>query len=279
MASNTTQKNESTYLDRIKQIKNEKKITNEQLSALTGIPLSTMSKLLAGIIEQPKLVNIIAIARVLGCSLDYLVNGEGGCDHESGNRYILTPMEASLVEDFRALDDHGKELTCLVMDKEKERVLSRPAVRTTRDTRILPFSSDARATEDARSLPHAKRTILLYDLPVSAGTGIDLTEEFAGEISIPDHEQTREADFALRISGDSMEPKFHSGDILLVHNTEHTAPGELGIFILDGAGYFKKHGGDRLLSLNPAYAPILFADYTDIRCIGRVIGKMHRRQF
>ena len=113
------EKNAENYIDRIKRLKNEKKITNEQLSELTGIPLSTMSKLLAGISEQPKLINVVAIARALGCSLDYLVNGDGECDHESGNRYILAPDEAAVMEDFRSLDTHGKELVTMVIHKEK----------------------------------------------------------------------------------------------------------------------------------------------------------------
>ena len=49
------------YIDRIKKLKNEKKITNDRLSELTGIPLGTLSKLLAGISDSPKLANIIAI--------------------------------------------------------------------------------------------------------------------------------------------------------------------------------------------------------------------------
>ena len=48
------------YIDRIKQLKTEKKITNEKLSELTGIPLSTVSKILAGISDSPKLSNIVA---------------------------------------------------------------------------------------------------------------------------------------------------------------------------------------------------------------------------
>lgn len=270
-----TPKANESYIDRIKQLKNEKKITNEQLAELTGIPLSTMSKLLAGISEQPKLINIVAIARVLGCSLDYLVNGEGECDHESGNRYILTPQEASVVEDFRSLDAHGKELTLLIIQKEKERVMPKTAQRTA-TSRVLTFP-DTEMFEGIRTEPANKRAIILYDMPVSAGTGIDLTEEYAGELLIPNNEQTKDADFALRISGNSMEPKFHDGDILLVHSTEQAQQGDLGIFVLDGAGYFKKHGGDRLLSLNPSYAPIMLSDYTDVRCVGRVIGKMYRK--
>lgn len=271
------EKNAENYIDRIKRLKNEKKITNEQLSELTGIPLSTMSKLLAGISEQPKLINVVAIARALGCSLDYLVNGDGECDHESGNRYILAPDEAAVMEDFRSLDTHGKELVTMVIHKEKERLYLRAAVRPTRTSRILPSPEVDMFDQENTERPAGKRAIILYDMPVSAGTGIDLSEEYAGELNIPDNEQTKDADFALRISGNSMEPKFKDGDILLVHSAEHVSQGELGIFVLDGAGYFKKHGGDRLLSLNPAYAPIMLSDYTNVSCVGRVIGKMYRK--
>ena len=106
---------------------------------------------------------------------------------------------------------------------------------------------------------------------------MDLSDESATELRIPDTVKTQDADYALRISGNSMEPKFHNGDILLVQNCESVEVGELGIFILDGAGYFKKFDGDRLLSLNPIYAPIPLRDFTDIQCAGRVIGKMYRK--
>ena len=51
----------------------------------------------------------------------------------------------------------------------------------------------------------------------------------------------------------------------------------LGIFVLDGCGYFKKFDGDRLLSLNPAYPPILLKNFTQTACCGQVIGRMRKR--
>ena len=63
------------YIDRIKQLKNEQKITNDRLSEMTGIPLGTLSKILAGISDSPKLANIVSIAEALGSSLDYIVSG------------------------------------------------------------------------------------------------------------------------------------------------------------------------------------------------------------
>ena len=268
------QNTNETYIDRIKRLKNEKKITNDQLAEMTGIPLSTLSKILAGISDSPKLINVIAIAEALGCSIDYLVNG----DHEGSNRYILAPAEARMVEDFRSLDSYGQELTLLIISKEKERIRGRAVEGVLgRSSRILPSPSLPALDEDSAIIRAGKRPIPLYDLPVSAGIGIDLSEEFASELQIPDNEQTRDANFALRVSGNSMEPKFHDGDILLVHETPAVQIGELGIFLLDGAGYFKKYDGDRLLSLNPTYAPIPLTEHGEFRCLGRVIGKMVKR--
>ena len=90
-------------------------------------------------------------------------------------------------------------------------------------------------------------------------------------------DKTKRADFALRVSGNSMEPRFHDGDILLVEETPDVAIGELGIFICDGEGYFKEYGGDHLRSLNPEYAPIPISDFHSFSCCGSVIGSLRSR--
>ena len=52
-----------TYIDRIKLVKSQKKITNERLSEMSGVPLGTLSKLLSGMNESPKLSNMWQSAR------------------------------------------------------------------------------------------------------------------------------------------------------------------------------------------------------------------------
>ena len=115
-------------------------------------------------------------------------------------------------------------------------------------------------------------------MPVSAGSGVYLDDTTADKINIPNNEKTKSADFALRISGNSMEPKYHDGDILLVERCDSFDVGELGIFVLDGQGYFKQYGGDRLISLNPEFTDILLKDYSEIVCCGKVVGKLKRRE-
>ena len=277
------------YKDRIKQLKAQKKITNEQLSSLTGIPLGTLSKILAGISDSPKLSNMVAICEALKCSLDYIVYGRV----ENTNNYTLEPSEITAIETYRSLDSYGKELLDLVLKKEHERVSAMTASATV--TQAQPTTSErTRVMKQHHTRPKAKvlslsqgsesdasafrrRNIFLYDLPVSAGTGVYLDESRAEEIFIPDIDKTKEADYALRISGNSMEPRYHDGDVLLVQNCDSVEVGEMGIFILDGSGYFKIFGGDRLISFNAQYRDILLKDFNEIICTGRVVGKLKKK--
>ena len=335
---------QETYLERIKKLKSSRKITNDKLSEMTGIPLGTLAKLLAGISDSPKLSNIVAISRALDCSLDWLITGVP----ENTNNYTLEPAEMTLVESFRELDDYGRALTLAVVDMERTRAerqadeetvklhdLARrsarrgaPRLRRPEDPLSAldggetpassPASSEALQTPvvsltaadlirgggeaapaepapapapESRAVPRSlltrstdlpaglrRRSIGLYDMPVSAGAGEFLADATRVEdIVIPDDLRTAEADYALRINGDSMEPKYRSGDILLVQSTDAVEEGELGIFVLDGAGYFKKYGGDHLISLNPKYPPIRLKDFEDASCCGRVVGKLKKR--
>ena len=265
-----------TYIDRIKFMKNKRKMTNERLSERSGIPLGTLSKLMAGMNESPKLSNIVAICNALDCSVDYIITG----NPENTNNYTLSPVEMRLIEQYRALDHWGKELTQAVLDREQARVKGEQAGApqehpVAEKARILPMQTAGRYA--GTQTKTGKRKVLLYDLAVSAGTGVYLDESRAERVFIPNNSKTIEADYALRISGNSMEPKYHNGDVLLVQNVESVEVGEAGIFLLDGSGFFKIFGGDRLISLNPDYGPILLKDFTDVQCRGRVIGRLRRK--
>lgn len=273
-----------TYLDRIKQLKNELKMTNDQLAERTGIPLGTLSKLLAGMSDSPKLSNVIAICGALGCTVEYIVNGTP----ENTNNYTLSGHEIRMIEDYRRLDRFGKSMVETVLAKEIERndalvaetatpVKVTETVKKFKPTEIIRNDAAINRYAGEPTARTGKRQISLYELPVSAGAGEYLDESSAERIQIPDNEKTADADYALRISGNSMEPRYHNGDILLVQSSESVEDGELGIFLLDGSAFFKQYGGDCLISLNPTYGPILLKDFSDVRCKGRVVGRLKRR--
>ena len=112
-------------------------------------------------------------------------------------------------------------------------------------------------------------TCLIEDIAVPVDRLADATEELRIKVT----RTSAAADYALRISGNSMEPEFCDGDILLVREQSELDVGELGIFIGDGEGYFKRFMGQTLRSLNPAYKDIPISSFGEFRCCGKVIGK------
>lgn len=116
------------------------------------------------------------------------------------------------------------------------------------------------------------RIIRLYDMPVSAGVGMYLGSENYEEISVDDS-IPNDTDYAVRVKGDSMQPKFFDGDILFVREQQTLNDGEIGIFSLNGEAYVKKLINGSLVSLNSKYEPIRLAESDDLRVFGKVIGK------
>lgn len=119
------------------------------------------------------------------------------------------------------------------------------------------------------------RILPLYRLAVSAGTGEFLDGEGADSVEVGE-EVSPLADFGVRISGDSMEPRFVHGQIVWVKRQETLRPGEVGIFMYNGAGFCKRleRSGGRveLVSLNSAYPPIRVGPTDELRVFGRVVG-------
>ena len=74
------------------------------------------------------------------------------------------------------------------------------------------------------------------NLSVSAGTGSFLDEGSFERVSFPVTSVPQGADFSVRVSGDSMEPVYHDGQIIWVKRCDRVNPGEVGVFIYDGEG-------------------------------------------
>lgn len=117
------------------------------------------------------------------------------------------------------------------------------------------------------------RIIKLFDLPISAGTGTFIIDNEVDGIDYPTNNQ--ECDFALRISGDSMEPDIPDRAVVLVKNVDKLIGGEIGAFCLNQNTYCKKliykNGKAFLCSINSKYAPIEIKDTDQLTVYGKVI--------
>lgn len=118
------------------------------------------------------------------------------------------------------------------------------------------------------------RTIPLYDLPVSAGTG-QFLDSSSYELIDVDEASAVDATFAVRVRGDSMIPRFDDGEIIYIKQQQTLEHGECGIFILNGEVYCKLLGGEngvQLISINSAYLPINVSDNDEFRVLGKVLS-------
>lgn len=232
--------------DKIRERRLEIGLTQAQLSKLTNIKSTTISNY-ENNISSPSDENIYKLMEVLKCDANYLFEWEEIKD------ISLSFSEKSHIKKYRILDKYGKKAIDDLLETEYERCTTN-------------------AEEDEEQEIEIKHSYY----KVSAGTGFNLGNDDEWEtIYIPDTLEAQKADFALTIQGDSMEPVYFDGDIVLVKEQSAIDIGQIGIFIIEGNGYIKKYGGDRLISLNAEYDDIIFAEHDEdrIRCIGKVIGR------
>ena len=229
---------------KISEIRKSKKMKIETLSQKSGVPISTLKKILSGATKDPQIDTIKAIARALECTLEDF--------DDNSNLKNYSAVEKKLIADYRKLDDHSKEVVQVVIRKELEgNIPSEPNY-----DNIIPIK---------------KYQVPYYDMPVSAGTGNPLDEEYPEKIDLAE-QPPKGTDFIVRVSGDSMEPTYHDGDKLFVKEQPSIEVGDIGIFVVNGNAYVKELGIDKLISHNEKYPDIIINEYITSKCCGKVLG-------
>lgn len=157
--------------------------------------------------------------------------------------------------------------------------------------KLLACRSALAASDEYRKERVRYIDIRLYDIAVSAGPGSFLDSDDYELLRVPDTAVPAGTDFALRVSGCSMEPVYQDGQILWVREVQTIRPGEVGIFSVDGESLVKLyqeripedteayldaenvlHRQPVLISFHPDYAPRVIGPGSYFRVLGRVLG-------
>ena len=101
--------------------------------------------------------------------------------------------------------------------------------------KLAEYKADLIATGKYRPNPQPISKLQYIEMPVSnlavsAGTGAFLEEDSFEQISFPANTIPQGAEFGVRVSGDSMEPVYHDGQIVWVQSCQELLPGQVGIF-------------------------------------------------
>lgn len=115
---------------------------------------------------------------------------------------------------------------------------------------------------------------------VAAGIPISAIEDIIDYEEISEKMAHTGTFFALKIKGNSMEPKIENGSIVIVRQQEDVESGCIVIALVNGDDavckkLIKSKNGLSLVSLNPAYDPMIFTngevDSLPVKIIGKVV--------
>ena len=231
----------------LKALREKHNLKQEEFGQQFGVKKTTYSNYEIGKTE-PGSSFWIAVSDHYGVSIDYLFDQT---EDEHGTKY---GDKSSLEKQYSELDEHGRHVVDAVLRLESGRK---------QEAEIINFG-----------------TIRHYLYSPAAGPDGMISGEDYEDIPVTP-ETPKNADFCLTVSGESMEPVLHDGQIIYISESEPVQPLNVGVFYFHGAVYVKQYGPEPdgsiiLLSSNPmceSMNVIIPAEAAPgLVCYGKVLG-------
>ncbi|MEG0430273.1 MAG: XRE family transcriptional regulator [Anaerovoracaceae bacterium] len=133
---------------------------------------------------------------------------------------------------------------------------------------------------DSTMMKHSKFISIPVLGRVAAGVPVEAMEDILGYEDISIEEAKGGNFFALQIKGDSMEPKFSEGDVVIVRQQPTVESGDIAVVMVNGSDATVKRlilheeCGLSLIALNPAYSPKYYTDNEVQSLPVSVLGKV-----
>ncbi len=229
-----------SFSQKVNRLLKETGMTKAALAKESGLPYTTLDSMLKRETDTQRLAAVFRMARALGTSVESLVFDEE-------DPAAVSEEEKRILDLYSLLDSRGK------------------------DTVLSLLESQAGYTEKK------EQSIPLYHAPAAAGSPLPVLTQEVSRLPYEAGQIPEKADFAVKISGNSMEPTLSDGDLVYLQRSETIENGEIGVFLLNGEILCKKYvvenGQASLASLNSDYAPIRILDTDEMKLFGKVLLK------
>lgn len=232
------------FLDKLNYMLEKNGLNKSTLSKSCGIPYTTIDGWYKRGYEGLKINTLSKLSNFFNTTLDFWIKEDLSVDSADEDR---------LIKRYRKLDNYGKEWIHICVDRELDRITSYGEHKSSPPVITLPYYQKLSGT--------GTRQIIWDDIP-------------SVNFDAPCSAETKAADFAMSVNGDSMEPLYWDSDTILVRKTSNLEIGDIGVFLLGGDCYVKQLGDKKLISINPSYTPIEIKDTSDFMCLGKVIGNL-----
>ena len=240
-----------SFGERIKYRRGELKLSRADLAERLGVSSSAVSNYENGV-SCPKEDSMLRLFDSLETEPNILFQ-----DSYRGGGQVMSGPEQALLRQYRGLSPMGRESVRSVVEA------------------LCSYRDELEVAQPEQREP---RVIPLYRTPAAAGYASPVFGEDFDYISVTD-EVPQAAEFAVRISGDSMVPFIADGSVVYV-NRDPLRAGDVGIFCVDGDMFCKQYYKDPagivyLFSLNRrrADADVILtpSGSRSLVCFGRVI--------
>ena len=145
--------------------------------------------------------------------------------------------------------------------------------------KLLNVPMTALVEREERPLPENVRPARYRRIPllgaIAAGEPIFAGEEHETYVDVGGSVQ---ADFALEVQGESMEPVYKDGDVVYIRSQSDVSDGQVAAVVIDDSATLKRVYhlpiGVQLMPINPAFAPMLFTaqNSNSVRILGLAVG-------
>lgn len=224
--------------------------TQQALADYIGVARSTVGMWTTGR-NEPDNTTLGQLASLFSCSVDYLLERtDDPTDYDNDD---LSDVRQELIDYFNG--DARKIRQFLKAEEKDARWDAGPL-----PSNVRPISS-----------LHRQRVPLIGG--VAAGEPIYDPEDAGVYVESP-----VDADAAITIHGDSMEPTYQDGDLVYIKARPDVTEGAVAVVFLDDEAtikhVYKRSTGFTLISDNSAYPPIMaeFEDYACPRIFGVPVG-------
>ena len=207
-------------------------MTLQDVADRVRVARSTIQRYEAGTISQMKMPVLYSIAQAIRVNPDWLVGK---------SETVTTPGPDDLLRTVG-----GWATTQYFIDKAGISAREYSLVRSYRiaspsDRQIIDNIVARYPTDGEQDVP-AEKTVPLFGTAAAAGPGEFDTGLPFEEYSVP---ASSRADFAVRVSGDSMEPYLHDGEVVLCKR-KRPEIGELAVIMVNGFLVVKQYITDGL---------------------------------
>lgn len=203
------------FKERLKELRSSSNMTQEDLAAKMEVSKGTIGNYETGR-RAPDPETLELIADIFNVDVDYLLG-------RTNTLPVFNLEEKWIIDCYRKTDDDIKTAIKTILRKYSE---EKPIAVEEKKTKIIPLFCAA------------------------AGPGEPPSQDGFEDYEVDEDSPAR---FAVKISGDSMEPEFHDGDIVLCRK-KRPEIGEIAVMMVDGFIYVKQYiegiNGFYLRSLN-----------------------------